>query len=151
MRTVNKIILIWNVSRDPLVKSTEWGNKVAMFTLATNRYFKTTMGEQKSESEFHNCVAWGNLAERVENFLSKWKLVYLEGRLKTRAIEKDDGEKFYKTEVVATNLIFLNKKSDFSEDSSNLEDTNSSNSSNNVDTVSIDDIDVSMDEDDDKF
>lgn len=149
MRTVNKIILIWNVSRDPLVKSTEWWNKVAMFTIATNRYFKTTAGEQKSESEFHNCVAWGNLAERVENYLNKGKLVYLEGRLKTRAIEKEDGEKFYKTEVVATNLIFLNKKSDFSEENSNLGNTDNSNS--NIDTVSIDDIDISMDDEDDKF
>ncbi|MBF0914055.1 single-stranded DNA-binding protein, partial [Candidatus Gracilibacteria bacterium] len=63
MRTVNKVILIGNITRDPVVKTTESNKKVTLFTIATNRYYKTTEGEQKSESEFHNCVAWGNLAE----------------------------------------------------------------------------------------
>ena len=113
MRTVNKVILIWNITRDPAIKTTESNKKVALFTIATNRYFKTIEGEAKSESEFHNCVAWGSLAERCEKFLKKWKLVYAEGRLKTRVIEKEDQTKTYKTEVVISNLIFLNKKSDF--------------------------------------
>ncbi len=115
MRTVNKVILIGNVTRDPLVKNTENGKKVSLFTIATNRYYKTTEWENKSESEFHNCVAWGNLAERVESFLTKWKLIYIEWRLRTRVIDKEDGSKSYKTEVVISNLIFLNKKSDFDE------------------------------------
>lgn len=122
MRTVNKVILIWNITRDPVVKTTESNKKVALFTIATNRYYKTTEGEQKSESEFHNCVAWWNLAERCEKFLKKGKLIYTEGRLKTRAIEKEDGSKTYKTEIVVSNLIFLNKKSDFD----NLEDIDDS-------------------------
>jgi len=113
MRTVNKVILIGNITRDPLIKTTEGGKKMAMFTLATNRYYKTADGENKSEAEFHNCVAWGALAERAEQFLSKWKLVYIEWRLKTRVIEKDDGEKLYKTETVAGNMIFLNKRGEF--------------------------------------
>lgn len=113
MRTVNKVILIWNVTRDPSVKNTENGKKVSLFTIATNRYYKTSDWENKSESEFNNCVAWWNLAERVEKFLSKWKLVYIEWRLRTRIIEKEDWNKIYKTEVVVSNLIFLNKKSDF--------------------------------------
>lgn len=113
MRTVNKVILIGNITRDPVIKTTESNKKVALFTIATNRYFKTVEGAQKSESEFHNCVAWGSLAERCEKFLKKWKLVYTEGRLKTRVIEKEDGTKTYKTEIVISNLIFLNKKSDF--------------------------------------
>lgn len=115
MRTVNKVILIGNVTRDPSIKTTDGGKKIAMFTIATNRYFKTAEGENRSEAEFHNCVAWGNLAERIESFLRKGKLVYAEGRLKTRIIEKEDGNKNYKTEVVISNLIFLNKKSDFDE------------------------------------
>ncbi len=110
MRTVNKVILIGNVTRDPMVKMTESGKKLAMFSVATNRYYKTAEGEQKSEAEFHNCVAWWNLAEKVEQFLTKWKLIYLEGRLKTRVIEKEDGDKLYKTEVVANSVIFLSKK-----------------------------------------
>lgn len=115
MRTVNKVILIGNITRDPAVKTTESNKKVALFTIATNRYFKTSDGEQRSESEFHNCVTWGNLAERCEKYLVKGKLVYAEGRMKTRVIEKDDWTKSYKTEVVVSNLIFLNKKSDFDE------------------------------------
>lgn len=115
MRTVNKVLIIGNVTRAPLVKSTESGKKVSIFTIATNRQFKSATGEERSESEFHNCVAWGTLAERVENYLVKGKLVYIEGRLKTRVIEKEDGTKTYKTEIVTTNLIFLNKKSDFEE------------------------------------
>jgi single-strand DNA-binding protein len=113
MRTVNKVILIWNVTRDPSIKDTDGWKKVALFTIATNRYYKTNEWENKSESEFHNCVAWGNLAERIEQFLLKWKLVYAEWRLKTRVIEKEDWTKNYKTEVVISNLIFLNKRSDF--------------------------------------
>ncbi len=115
MRTVNKVTLIGNITRDPAIKTTETGKKIALFTIATNRYYKSAEGESKSESEFHNCVAWGNLAERVEKYLLKGKLVYAEGRLRTRVIEKDDGTKIYKTEVVVAHLIFLNKKSDFDE------------------------------------
>ena len=113
MRTINKVILIGNITRDPVIKTTESNKKVALFTIATNRQYKTAEGEQKSESEFHNCVAWWSLDERCEKFLKKWKLVYTEGRLKTRAIEKEDWTKTYKTEIVMSNLIFLNKKSDF--------------------------------------
>ena len=117
MRTVNKVILIGNVTRDPSVKQSEWKKKIALFTIATNRYFKTTTGENKSESEFHNCVAWGTLADKLETSLTKGKLVYIEWRLRTRVIEKENWEKNYKTEIVVTNLIFLNKKSDFTESS----------------------------------
>ncbi len=113
MRTVNKVILIGNVTRDPLVKNTDNSKKVAVFSLATNRYYKTSEWENKSESEFHNCVAWGSLADRAEKFLTKGKLVYVEWRLRTRVIEKEDGTKSYKTEIVISSLIFLNKKSDF--------------------------------------
>jgi single-strand DNA-binding protein len=113
MRTVNKVILIWNITRDPLVKNTENNKKVALFSLATNRYYKTAEWENKSESEFHNCVAWGSLAERAEKFLTKWKLVYVEWRLRTRVIDREDWTKSYKTEIVISSLIFLNKKSDF--------------------------------------
>lgn len=115
MRTVNKVILIGNITRDPMIKTTENGKKVALYTIATNRYYKTAEGENKSESEFHNCVSWWALAERCEKFLVKGKLVYVEGRLKTRVIERDDGSKIYKTEVVVSNIIFLNKRGDFAD------------------------------------
>jgi single-strand DNA-binding protein len=125
MRTVNKVILIWNITRDPAIKNTENNKKVALFTIASNRYYKTADGEQKSESEFTNCVSWGSLAEKCEQFLTKGKLVYAEGRLKTRVIDKEDWTKIYKTEVVVSNIIFLNKRSDFDDneiDSSDIID-----------------------------
>jgi single-strand DNA-binding protein len=122
MRTVNKVILIWNITRDPTIKNTENNKKVALFTIATNRYYKTADDEQKSESEFTNCVCWGSLAEKCEQFLTKGKLIYAEGRLKTRAIDKEDWTKIYKTEVVVWNIIFLNKKSDFDDIDEDISD-----------------------------
>jgi len=121
MITVNKVILIGNVTKDPLIKNTDNGKKIALFNIATNRYFKTLEGENKSEAEFHNCVAWGTLAERCEKSLTKSKLVYVEWRLKTRIIEKEDWTKNFKTEIVISNLIFLNKKADFESENSNDE------------------------------
>lgn len=113
MRTINKVILIGNVTKDPFVKNTTGDKKVATFTVATNRYYKNTAGESVSEAEYTNCVAWGPLAERAEQSLVKGKLVYIEGRLKTRVFDKEDGTKLHKTEVVVSNLIFLSKKEDF--------------------------------------
>lgn len=136
MRTVNKVILIWNITKDPFIKNTEGNKKIAMFTTATNRYFKNLKWEVKNEAEYTSCIAWGNLAERCEKFLVKWKLVYIEGRLKTRTIDKEDGTKSYKTEVVVTNLIFLNKKSDFESEEW---------------AVSVDEDEIELDIDDNKF
>ena len=113
MRTINKVILIGNVSKDPFVRTTGGDKKVATFTVATNRYYKNTAGESVSEAEYTNCVAWGPLAERAEKSLVKGKLVYIEGRLKTRVFDKEDGTKLHKTEVVISQLIFLSKKEDF--------------------------------------
>lgn len=113
MRTVNKVILIWNITKDPFIRISEWGKKVAMFTVATNRQFKNLKWEMKSEAEYSNCVAWWSLADRCEKSLLKWKLVYLEGRLKTKISEKEDWTKSFRTEVVVADLVFLNKKTDF--------------------------------------
>ncbi|OIP52970.1 hypothetical protein AUK10_03115 [Candidatus Gracilibacteria bacterium CG2_30_37_12] len=122
MRTVNKVILIGNVTKDPYIKSTAGDKKIALFTVATNRYYRDATGANKSEAEYTNCVAWGPLAERLEQFLVKGKLVYIEGRLKTSIIDKEDGTKLHKTEVVVVNLIFLNKREDFAEDEEVIDD-----------------------------
>jgi len=122
MRTINKVILIGNITKDPFVKTTTGDKKVATFTVATNRYYKSATGESLSEAEYTNCVAWGPLAERAEQFLTKGKLVYVEGHLKTRIIDKEDGTKLYKTEVVAGQLIFLSKREDFAEAGAEIDD-----------------------------
>lgn len=115
MRTINKVILIGNITKDPFVKTTTGDKKIATFTVATNRYYKGPTGESLSDAEYTNCVAWGPLAERSGQFLTKGKLVYVEGHLKTRIIDKEDGTKLYKTEVVVDQLIFLSKREDFAE------------------------------------
>lgn len=139
MRTINKVILIGNITKDPFVKTTASDKKVATFTVATNRTYKTPSGEIMSEAEFTNCVVWGPLAERAEQFLTKGKLVYIEGHLKTRNIDKEDGSRLQKVEVVATELIFLSKR----EDSPN----NTSSFQNNEDFSDLEDADHA----DDKF
>jgi single-strand DNA-binding protein len=123
MRTINKVILIGNITKDPFVKTTTGDKKVATFTVATNRYYKWSNGEPLSEAEYTNCVAWGPLAERAEQFLTKGKLVYIEGHLKTRILDKEDGSKIYKTEVVVGQLIFLSKREDFAEAGVDTTDT----------------------------
>ncbi len=122
MRTINKVILIGNITKDPFIKVTgaSADKKIATFTVATNRYYKSPTGESLSEAEYTNCVAWGPLAEQSEKFLVKGKPVYIEGRLKTRIIDKEDGTKLYKTEVVVGQMIFLSKREDFAEAGSAL-------------------------------
>jgi single-strand DNA-binding protein len=123
MRTINKVILIGNITKDPYVKTTAGDKKVATFTVATNRYYKWPTGEQLSEAEYTNCVTWGPLADRAEQFLTKGKLVYIEWRLKTRIIDREDGTKLHKTEVVVGQLIFLSKREDFAEWSEDTHDS----------------------------
>ena len=112
MRTVNKVILIGNIAKDPLVRTTTGGAKSALFVVATNRVFKDKTGAVQSEAEFSNCIAWGPLADRCEQFLRKGKLVYVEGRLKTRTKDLEDGTRIHRTEIVVMNLIFLSKRED---------------------------------------
>ncbi len=112
MRTVNKVILIGNVAKDPLVRVTTGGAKSALFVVATNRVYKDRTGAVQSEAEFSNCIAWWPLADRCEQFLKKGKLVYVEGRLKTRTKDNDDGTRTHRTEIVVMNLIFLSKRED---------------------------------------
>jgi single-strand DNA-binding protein len=113
MRSVNKVILIGNLTRDPELRETETGQKVTTFGLATNRQWTTSGGEKKSSAEFHECVAWANLAEVCSKYLKKSKLVYVEGYLKTRSWETPEGVKKFKTEIIVQDMIMLNKKSDY--------------------------------------
>jgi single-strand DNA-binding protein len=112
MRTVNKVILIGNIAKDPLVRTTTGGAKSALFVVATNRVYKDKTGAVQSEAEFSNCIAWGPLADRCDQFLRKGKLVYVEGRLKTRTKDLEDGTRLHRTEIVVMNLIFLSKRED---------------------------------------
>lgn len=110
MRSVNKVILIGNLTRDPELRETETGQKVVTFGLATNRQWTTSGGEKKASAEFHECVAWANLAEICAKYLKKSKLVYVEGYLKTRNWETPEGVKKFKTEIIVQDMIMLNKR-----------------------------------------
>jgi single-strand DNA-binding protein len=110
MRSINKVVLIGNLTRDAELKQTTGGQPIATFGLATNRGWVTRGGDKQNSSEFHECVAWGKLAEICGQFLKKGKLIYVEGYLKTRSWENEDGTKRFRTEIVVNDMIMLEKK-----------------------------------------
>lgn len=110
MRSVNKVILIGNLTRDPLMRQSASGQAVTTFSIATNREWITSNGERKSSTEFHDLVAWARLGEICNSYLKKGKLIYVEGYLKTRSWLTPEGVKRFKTEVIIQDLIILEKR-----------------------------------------
>jgi single-strand DNA-binding protein len=107
-KSVNKVILLGNLGKDPEVKYTPNGVPVAKFSIATNESYKDKGGEWQERTEWHNIVAWQRLAEIVGEYLKKGSKVYIEGRLQTSSWEdKQSGEKKYRTEIVAHDLVLL--------------------------------------------
>ncbi len=109
-RSLNKVMLIGNLTRDPELKYTASGAAVATFGIATNKSWKDDSGELKELAEFHNIVVWNKLAEICQQLLATGMKVYVEGSLNTRSWEGDDGNKRYKTEVRITDMILLDSK-----------------------------------------
>lgn len=109
--SLNKVQLIGNLTRDPETRMTPNGQQVTTFGLATNRTWNDQSGQRQERAEFHNIVGWGKLAEIMSKYLVKGKKVYIEGRLQTRDWEAQDGSKRSRTEIVAENLIMLDKPS----------------------------------------
>ncbi len=105
--SLNKVQVIWNLTAEPEVRETPNGQKVATFSVATNRKWKDASGVLQEDTEFHNCVAWRGLADIAEQYMHKGKKVYVEGYLKTRSWDDTAGVKRYKTEIVAENVILL--------------------------------------------
>ncbi len=106
-KSVNKVILIGNLGKDPELKHTSSGTAVATMTLATNERFKDKSGEWQDKTEWHNVVLWQRLAEVASEYLKKGRSVYVEGRLQTRSWEDKQGQKRYTTEIVASDLVLL--------------------------------------------
>src|SRR5438477_11086509 len=107
-KSVNKVILVGNLGKDPEVKFTPGGTAVAKFSLATNERFKDKAGEWQDRTEWHNIVAWQRLAEIVGEYVKKGSKVYIEGRLQTSSWEdKQSGEKKYRNEINAQDLVLL--------------------------------------------
>jgi single-strand DNA-binding protein len=107
-KSVNKVILIGNLGKDPEVKYTPQGTAVAKFTLATNERFKDKQGEWQDRTEWHNITCWARLAEIAGEYLKKGRSVYIEGSLRTDSWDdKQTGQKKYMTNIVANDLVLL--------------------------------------------
>ena len=107
---VNKVQLIGNLGKEPEVKTLESGKKMARFSVATNESYRNAKGEKVTETQWHNLVAWGKLAEIVEKYLVKGKEVAIEGKLINRSYNDKDGNKKYITEIQVNELRMLGAK-----------------------------------------
>jgi single-strand DNA-binding protein len=109
MPSLNKVMIIGNVGTEPEMRFIASGKPVTTFSVATNRIYSGADGERKEETEWFNIVVWNKLAELCNQFLGKGRLVYVEGRFRTRSWEGQDGQKHYRTELIAEQVTFLDK------------------------------------------
>jgi len=108
--SVNKAILVGNVGKDPEIRHLEGGTSVARFTLATSETYKNKSGELVTNTEWHNIVAWRQLADLAEKYIRKGRQLYVEGKITNRQFDDKDGNKRYITEIVADNIRLLGRK-----------------------------------------
>lgn len=109
-RSLNRVSLIGNLTRDPELRYTPQGTAVCTFGLATNRQWTTDTGEKREETEFHRIVSWNKLAEICSQLLTKGRKAYVEGRLSTRTFTASDGNQRTVTEIVIDNMILLDSR-----------------------------------------
>ena len=110
MASLNKVMLIGNLGKDPEVRYTASGTAVASFSLATSERFKNKNGEWEDKTEWHNITLWARQAEIAGEYLAKGKTVYIEGRLQTRKWQDKDGKDRYTTEIVGEKMVMLSGK-----------------------------------------
>jgi len=106
-RGLNKVLIIGHLGRDPEMRYTPSGRPVTTFSVATSRNWNTSDGERRTETEWFNIVAWGNLAEICNQYLLKGQQVYVEGRLQSRNWEDSEGKRHTSVEIVASEMIIL--------------------------------------------
>jgi len=106
---LNKAMIIGNLTRDPESRTTPQGTPVTTFSVATNMVWNDASGNRQEKAEYHNVVAWRKLAEICSQYLKKGSKVYIEGRLQTRSWDDQSGNKKYRTEIVAENMIMLDR------------------------------------------
>jgi single-strand DNA-binding protein len=123
MSGINKVILVGHLGKNPDIRYLEGGVSVVSFPLATSETFNKD-GRKVEQTEWHNIVMWRGLADVAAKFLQKGKLVYIEGKLRTRSFEDKEGNKKYTTEVVAENFTMLGRKTDFEDDGEPQNDKN---------------------------
>lgn len=101
---LNKVFVLGNLTRDPELRQTSGGKTVCSFSLATNSFFKDSMGQRQQQAEFHNIVAWGRQAEIIHQYLKKGSILLVEGRLQTRSWQDPQGVKHWRTEIIADQI-----------------------------------------------
>ena len=116
-RGLNKVMVIGHLGKDPEMRYTPSGRPVTTFSVAVSRSWNTADGERRTETEWFNIVAWGNLAEICKQYLHKGQQVYIEGRLQTRRWEDNEGQKRTSVEVVANEMMMLGDRRDNSSQS----------------------------------
>ena len=131
MRGVNKVILMGNLGKDPEIQYLEGNIAVAKFSLATSEKFKDKEGKVFSQTEWHNIVVWRGLAEMAQKYLQKGNRVYLEGRLKTRHWEDKEHRRNAITEIIADNLIMMDRKDEEQTGQGNISGTSIDTSEKN--------------------
>ena len=107
MASINKVILVGNLGRDPEVRYTQNGNAVANLNLATNEVWNDKSGQRQERTEWHRIVVWGKQAEIAKEYLTKGRQIYVEGSLQTRQWEDKDGQKRYTTEIRCQRFLML--------------------------------------------
>lgn len=110
--SVNKVILVGNVGKDPEIRYLEGGTAVCSFSLATSESYRSRDGEKVTHTEWHNIVLWRGLAEIAEKYVKKGSQLYIEGRIRTRSWDDKEGNKRYTTEIIADNMQMLGRKPD---------------------------------------
>lgn len=120
-RGLNKVMIIGNLGRDPEMRYTPSGKPVTSFSVAVSRSFTKAEGERTEVTDWFNVVAWGRLAEICSQYLAKGSMVYVEGRLETRSWEGENGQKHYRTELVANDVNILERKGRQGDDTSAMD------------------------------
>jgi len=110
--SVNKVILVGNVGKDPETRYLEGGTAVCSFSLATSETYRNRDGERVTNTEWHNIVLWRGLAEVAEKYVKKGSQLFIEGRIRTRSWDDRDGNKRYTTEIVGDNMQMLGRRAD---------------------------------------
>lgn len=129
---VNKVILIGNVGKEPIIRNVNDNTPVASFTLATNEIYKDAQGNLQKNTEWHNIVAWRNLAQLAEKFIHKGSQIYVEGRLKSRTYTDKDNQQRTIVEILADKIQLLGKKESEENNNSSVNSDTTTNMDNNI-------------------
>lgn len=142
----NKAFIIGNLTRDPEIKALPSGAKVCSFSVATNRVWKDQNGQRQEQSDFHNIVVFGRQAENVAQYMKKGNMILVEGRIQTRSWEGQDGQKRYRTEIVADRTQFGPKTGGGGAMPTQSSDNQSEPTTGEVDTIEYPDDDINAED-----